>query len=96
MESFNNLIANLKKVRKVFALLTHRKEARNSFNLLIVALTCVDLVFCVLLMSDYCFVRAFGIHTVEYTIIYPHVVYPAINIAMTASVYMTVVLALER
>ena len=73
-----------------------RKEAKNSFNLLIVVLTCVDLIFCVLLMSDYCFVRAFGIHTVTYTIMFPHVVYPAVNITMTASIYMTVVLALER
>ena len=74
----------------------YRKEARNSFNLLIVALTCVDLVFCVLLMSDYSFVRAFGLYTVSYTILYPHAVYPAVNITMTASIYMTVVLALER
>ena len=47
-------------------------------------------------MSDYCFVRAFGIYTVTYTILYPHVVFPAVNITMTASIYMTVVLALER
>ena len=74
----------------------YRKEVRNIFNLLIVALTCVDLIFCVLLMSDYCFVRAFGMHTVAYTMMYPHAVYPAINITMAASIYMTVVLALER
>ena len=74
----------------------YRKEARNSFNLLIVALTFVDLVFCVLLMSDYSFVRSFGLSTATYTIMYPHVLYPAVNITMTASIYMTIVLALER
>ena len=87
---------NLKEYNYLIIFFLYRKEARNSFNLLIVALTCVDLVFCVLLMSDYCFVRAFGIHTVTYTVIFPHVVYPSVNITMTASVYMTVVLALER
>ena len=74
----------------------NRKEARNSFNLLIVALSSVDLIFCVLLMTEYSFVRAFGLYTVSYTILYPHGIYPAVNITMTASVYMTVVLALER
>ena len=73
-----------------------RKEARNSFNLLIVALTCVDLVFCVALMSDYCFVRSFGLSTNIYTMMFPYFVYPLVNITLTASIYMTVILALER
>ena len=73
-----------------------RKEARNSFNLLIVALTCVDLVFCVALMSDYCFVRTFGLSTNIYTMMFPYFVYPLVNITLTASIYMTVILALER
>ena len=73
-----------------------RRESRNCFNLLIVALTCVDLVFCVVLMSDYCFVRTFGLSTNLYTMMFPYFVYPLVNITLTASIYMTVVLALER
>ncbi len=68
----------------------------NSFNALIVALTVVDSILCILLMADYTFARAFELHTVMYTILYPYFTYPMTNIALSASIYMTVVLGLER
>ncbi len=69
---------------------------RNSFNMLIVVLTVVDTVFCVLLVADYSLARAFELHTVLYTVLYPYFIYPVTNIMLTASIYMTVVLGLER
>lgn len=73
-----------------------RKEMWNSFNALIVALTVADLLLCILLMADYTFARAFALHTVLYTILYPYFIYPMTNIALSASIYLTVILGLER
>ena len=69
---------------------------RNSFNWLIVVLTVIDSVFCALLVADYGFARAFEMHTVIYTLLYPHFLYPFTNIMLSASIFMTVVLGLER
>ena len=69
---------------------------RNSFNCLIVVLCVVDSVFCVLLVVDYSFARAFELHTVFYTMLYPYFIYPMTNIMLSASIFMTVVLGLER
>ena len=73
-----------------------RKEMRNAFNSLIVVLSVVDSVFCILLMADYSFARAFELHTVLYTLLYPHFIYPVTNIMLSASIFMTVVLGLEK
>lgn len=73
-----------------------RKELRNSFNSLIVALTIVDSFFCLFVMADYGFARAFQLHTVLYHLMYPHFLYPATNIALAASIFFTVSLGLER
>lgn len=69
---------------------------RNSFNSLIVVLTVIDSVFCVLLVADYSFAKAFEMHTVFYTLLYPYFIYPFINIMLSASIFMTVILGLER
>ena len=69
---------------------------RNSFNSLIVVLSLVDTLFCFLLMADYCLARAFEMHTVWSTLLYPHVIYPGTNIMLAASIFLTVVLGLER
>jgi hypothetical protein len=34
--------------------------------------------------------------TVTHTLLYPYVIYPSINFTLSASIYMTVVLGLER
>ena len=73
-----------------------RKEMWNSFNALIVVLTIVDSLLCIFLMVDYTFARAFELHTVMYTILYPYFIYPMVNIMLSASIYMTVVLGIER
>ena len=69
---------------------------RNSFNSLIVVLSAVDSIFTVLLVADYSFARAFELHTVLYNILYPYFIYPMTNIMLSASIFMTVVLGLER
>ena len=69
---------------------------RNCFNILIVVLTIVDLLLCIFLMTDYTFARAFKLHTVIYTLMYPWFIYPLTNTLLSASIFMTVVLALER
>ena len=69
---------------------------RNCFNILIVILTIVDLLLCIFLMTDYTFARAFQLHTVIYTLMYPWFIYPLTNTLLSASIFMTVVLALER
>ncbi|TRY73987.1 hypothetical protein TCAL_05466 [Tigriopus californicus] len=66
-----------------------RREMRNSFNSLIVVLTVMDSVFCVLLVADYSFARAFEMHTVFYTLLYPYFIYPFTNIMLSASIFMT-------
>ena len=73
-----------------------RKEMRNSFNTLIVVLTVVDSLLCLFLMTDFTFARAFQLHTVIYTWMYPWFIYPLTNTMLSASILMTVVLALER
>ena len=69
---------------------------RNSFNILIVVLTVVDSLLCLFLMVDFTFARAFQLHTVIYTIMYPWFIYPLTNTMLSTSILMTVVLALER
>ena len=68
----------------------------NSFNALIVVLTIVDTLLCIFLMTDFTFARAFGLHTIMYTLLYPYFIYPMENIMLSASIYLTVVLGLER
>ena len=74
----------------------YRKEMRNSFNALIVVLTVVDSLLCLFLMTDFTFARAFQLHTVIYIFMYPWFIYPLTNTMLSASILMTVVLALER
>jgi hypothetical protein len=42
------------------------------------------------------FARAFELHTVLYTVLYPYFIYPVTNIMLSASIFLTVVLGLER
>ena len=74
----------------------YRKEMRNSFNSLIVVLTVIDSILCMFMMAEYTFARAFSMRTLAHTLLYPHFIYPMINFTLSASIYMTVVLGLER
>ena len=69
---------------------------RNSFNSLIVVLTVIDSILCILMMAEYTFARAFNMRTVVHTRLYPYIIFPMINFSLSASIYMTVVLGLER
>ena len=82
--------------KSTFSVSIYRKEMRNSFNTLIVVLTVVDSLLCLFLMTDFTFARAFQLHTVIYTLMYPWFIYPLTNTMLSASILMTVVLALER
>ena len=69
---------------------------RNSFNALITVLTVMDSILMIFLMADFTFARAFQMHSVVYTLLYPWFIYPLTNTLLSATILMTVVLALER
>ena len=68
---------------------------RNSFNLLLIALICFDswYLFGMILET---FRRTFRIYTDAHTILFPYILFPAQFVAMSASIFMTVGIALER
>ena len=68
---------------------------RNSFNLLLISLLCFDswYLFGSILES---FRRSFGLGTDLHTLLFPYLLYPAQSVAMSASIFMTVGIALER
>ena len=88
------LVFTIKNVMETLYLF--RKDMWNSFNALIVVLTVIDTLLCIFLMTDYTFARAFELHTVIYTMLYPYFIYPMVNIMLSASIYLTVVLGIER
>jgi hypothetical protein len=67
----------------------------NSFNQLLTALFCFD--FCYLLFSilDACR-RVFHLATDVHILLFPYFLYPMQSISMTASIFMTVAVAMER
>lgn len=72
-----------------------RREMRNSFNLLLVTLACFDstYLFGSILES---FRKQFALGSDVHIILFPHLLYPFTQIAITASIFMTVAIALER
>ena len=46
--------------------------------------------------TEFSFVRSWELITDAYTQAYPHIIYPLSNMAVAASIFMTVVLGLER
>ena len=68
----------------------------NGFNALIVVLTIVDSLLCVFIIAEFSFVRSWQLSSVAYTQAYPHFIYPLSNMVVAASIFMTVVLGLER
>ena len=70
-------------------------DMRNSFNLLLIALACIDNAF--LLFGGINGVREnFKIHSEVLAKLFPWVLYPLNAITMTASILMTVAIAIER
>lgn len=72
-----------------------REDMRNSFNLLLIALICMDSCFLITSFLD-CFRRGFRIMTQVQVMMFPYFIFPFMNIAVTGSIFMTVAIAFER
>ena len=79
----------------VASIILSRKEMRNAFNLLLVTMACFDstYLFGSILES---FRKQFNLATKLHIILFPYLLYPFNQIAITASIFMTVAIALER
>jgi len=82
-------------VNLVSSLILASKEMRNAFNLLLIALAFFDscYLFGSILES---FRKSFHMVTRIHTLLFPYLLYPGQMIMMTASVFMTVAIAMER
>ena len=67
---------------------------RNSFNKLLAILAVFDLVYLVTMMMDS--LRDLGLHSYFQTLMFPHFIYPLNSISLMCSIYMTLIVALER
>ena len=68
---------------------------RNSFNFLLIALFFMDSCYLVGSITE-AIRKSFDAATVVHVYLFPYFLYPWLSIAMTASVFMTVAVALER
>ena len=67
---------------------------RNSFNKLLAILAVFDLVYLVTMMMDS--LRDLGLHSYIQTLMFPHFIFPLNSISLMCSIYMTLIVALER
>ena len=72
-----------------------RKNMRNSFNLLLVALACFDAMFLLLSIIE-ALRRNFDMATDAHTILFPYFLYPLQSIVFKAYIFMIVAIAIER
>ena len=72
-----------------------RKEMRNSFNLLLVSLAVFDSTYLFGSILESCR-KTFELATRWHIMLFPHVLYPFNQIAITGSIFMTVAIAWER
>ena len=85
---FGNIIASI---------IITRKEMRNSFNLLLVSLACFDSTYLIgSILESIRKPNAFGFSSEVHVILFPYVLYPANQIAVSGSIFMTVAIAWER
>ncbi|TRY80550.1 hypothetical protein TCAL_10965, partial [Tigriopus californicus] len=70
-------------------------DMRNSFNLLLIVLSCFDNVYLLGGILE-AIRRDFGLATKSHIILFPYFLYPVQSIAMTGSILLTVTIALER
>ena len=82
----------------IFSKLHFRNEMRNSFNFLLIGLLCFDSLYLFGALLDNIRREFFGSFFVTnvHIILFPYLLYPAMNIFMSASICMTVAIALER
>ena len=76
-------------------ILSSRKRAKNTFDSLCVSLTCFDSLYLLgcILQS---FRLQFDLETELHLLLFPYLVYPMHQFAITASIFMTVAISLER
>ena len=71
-----------------------RKALRNFFNQLLVVLSVYDIVYCFTMMLES--LTKLGLDSAFLTLLFPHFLYPLGSISMTGSIYMTIVVGIER
>ena len=71
-----------------------RKELHSFFNQLLAALCLFDLVYLLTMLLEA--LRNLGLETAAHIILFSHFLYPLNAIAMMGSIYMTMVVGLER
>ena len=76
-------------------ILCTRKEMRNTFNRLLVALACFDSLFILASILEG-FRKCFNMATDTHILLFPYLLHPFSIFSFTASIFMTVAIALER
>ena len=79
----------------IFFLLFFRDEMRNTFNLLLISMIAFDSWYLLGSILEN-FRRNFGLGSQLHTILFPKFLYPAMSVAMSGSIFMTVAISLER
>ena len=74
---------------------SYREDMRNSFNFLLIALISMDSCFLFLCLLEGVRKEASYVSNIQ-VLLFPHLLYPLISIVFTASIYMTVAIAIER
>ena len=78
-------------------ILCTRKEMRNAFNLLLVTLACFDSLYLFgSILESFRKPDLFNMATDTHILLFPHLLYPFTQFTFTASIFMTVAIALER
>ena len=78
-------------------ILSSSKEMRNVFNLLLVTLSCFDSLYLFgSILESFRKPDLFDMATDVHIVLFPHVLYPFTQFTFTASIFMTVAIALER
>lgn len=78
-------------------ILASRKEMRNAFNLLLVTLACFDSLYLFgSILESFRKPDLFDMATETHILLFPHLLYPFTQFTFTASIFMTVAIALER
>ena len=71
-----------------------RRELQSFFNQLLMVLVVFDLVYLITMMLES--IRKFGLESELHTLLLPHLLYPLNAISMMGSIYMTMVVGMER
>ena len=78
-------------------ILCTRKEMRNAFNLLLVTMACFDSLYLFgSILESFRKPDVFNMATGTHTALFPYLLYPFTQFAFTASIFMTIAIALER